>query len=57
MLQILAEALLLAAGQRPLKRQPSPHDGGRGADRPGPYTPPDRFGRLNRAGRQQFPMS
>lgn len=44
MLQIIAEALLLAAGQRPMKRKPSPQDGGRGADRPGPYTPPDRLG-------------
>lgn len=44
MLQIIAEALLLAAGQRPMKRKPSLQDGGRGADRPGPYTPPDRLG-------------
>lgn|GEM_PF-5750016 len=48
MLQILAEALLLAAGQRPEqrpgKRQPSPQDGARGAERPGPYTPPSRVG-------------
>jgi len=44
MLQILAEALLLATGQRPAKRHTSPQDGGRGADRPGPYTPPDRLG-------------
>lgn len=48
MLQILAEALLLAAGQRiehrPAKRQPAPQDGSRGAERPGPYTPPSRVG-------------
>ena len=44
MLQILAEALLLASGQRLMKRPPSPQDGGRGQDRPCPYTPPDRLG-------------
>lgn len=48
MLQILAEALLLASGQRlaprPNKRQPSPQDGTRGTERPGPYTPPSRVG-------------
>ncbi len=44
MLQILAEALLLASGQHMQKRRPAPQDGGRGADRPGPYTPPDRIG-------------
>lgn len=48
MLQILAEALLLAAGQRleqrPGKRQPAPQDGTRGTERPGPYTPPSRVG-------------
>lgn len=48
MLQILAEALLLASGQRPdhrsNKRQPAPQDGSRGAERPGPYTPPSRVG-------------
>lgn len=48
MLQILAEALLLAAGQRPEqrpnKRQPAPQDGNRGTERPGPYTPPSRVG-------------
>lgn len=48
MLQILAEALLLAAGQRleprPGKRQQSPQDGTRGTERPGPYTPPSRVG-------------
>ena len=48
MLQIFAEALLLAAGQRPAqrpaKRQPSPHDATRDMDRPGPYTPPSRVG-------------
>jgi len=44
MLQIIAEALLLAAGQRPGKRQPSPQDGARGAERPGPYVPPSRLG-------------
>lgn len=44
MLQIIAEALLLASGQKLPKRKPSPQDGGRGADRPGPYTPPDRLG-------------
>lgn len=48
MLQILAEALLLASGQRleprPNKRKPSPQDGARGTDRPGPYTPPSRVG-------------
>lgn len=48
MLQILAEALLIAAGhrleQRSNRRQPSPQDGARGAERPGPYTPPSRVG-------------
>lgn len=44
MLQIFAEALLLAAGHRPAKRQPSPHDATRDMDRPGPYTPPSRVG-------------
>lgn len=48
MLQILAEALLLASGQRleqrPTKRLPAPHDTARGTERPGPYTPPSRVG-------------
>lgn len=48
MLQIFAEALLLAAGQRPeqrpTKRQPAPQDATRGIERPGPYTPPSRVG-------------
>lgn len=49
MLQIFAEALLLAAGQRPngqthQKRRPAPHDGTRGAERPGPFTPPNQLG-------------
>ncbi len=49
MLQIFAEALLLATGQRldqsaQQKRRPAPHDGTRGAERPGPYTPPNQLG-------------
>lgn len=49
MLQIIAEALLLATGQSmPAqtnhKRRPAPHDGSRGAERPGPYTPPNQLG-------------
>lgn len=48
MLQLIAEALLLATGhrleQRANKRQPSPQDGSRGTERPGPYTPPSRVG-------------
>jgi hypothetical protein len=49
MLQIFAEALLLATGQRPngqtnQKRRPAPHDGTRGAERPGPFTPPNQLG-------------
>lgn len=48
MLQILAEALLLAAGQRleqrPNKRPPAPRDATRGTERPGSYTPPSRVG-------------
>lgn len=47
MLQILAEALLLAAGQRleqrPSKGHPVPQDATRGTERPGPYTPPSRI--------------
>jgi hypothetical protein len=49
MLQIFAEALLLATGQRldgqtNQKRRPAPHDGTRGAERPGPFTPPNQLG-------------
>lgn len=49
MLQIFAEALLLATGQRMegqtnQKRRPAPHDGTRGAERPGPFTPPNQLG-------------
>lgn len=44
MLQIIAEALLLAAGQYPAKRHPSPKDDLRVTERPGPYTPLSRVG-------------
>ena len=49
MLQIFAEALLLATGQKlegqgNQKRRPAPHDGTRGAERPGPFTPPNQLG-------------
>lgn len=49
MLQIIAEALLLATGQSLQhqvnhKRRPAPHDGSRGAERPGPFTPPNQLG-------------